>query len=322
MRSSAPKVRSTHDLLRRGGDRVASKIGDERDDDDGVPQQQQRTMIVHTPITIEGIYDQSKHISRLVFVTIAGTLSEFGQKTPRVRLFNHAEAVVYSSSMAPPDQPVDVGDPNRGFIVKAKVASSSSSFPCPVIWSSKRLPGRVSISPPGLSAPQKGFFVSPAATQGYKPGKCEGYIHCASIRDEVFLKKYAHAKPGVEDVGVVEVPGDLMFIPRGNPLEHIIFANQEHGQFAIKRGNFGNVEGIMVSKDILNFAKESYKSLVLPNVPLVDMLAINLSLRRAGDEWAAPLGDMPPEVFGTQFTATIGIELTYRLMLAQEIPLR
>ncbi len=318
----APTVKSTRDVL--ASRKVASKIGAKESDDLDDQAASSQAVTPYVPLTIEAINNRNTHIRRIVHVSVSGTMSEFGERSPHVNLFHHEDAVKYSSSRALPGSPEDFGDPRRGFILDAKVISGSNNFPCPVIWSSEKFPGEDTVSPPD-GAVQKGFFVTPAATPAYQPGKREGRIRCRPHVDKDFLHKYAHALPGIEDKGVTEVPGGNWYIPRDNPLNHIILANCRPEDIYRREGPdpvTGKivVMGMEVSFDILQRAREAYKTNVLPNVPLVDMLKLHLSLNRKGKEWTDPVAGMPAEIFDVEFTAELAIELTYRLMFAHEIP--
>lgn len=309
------QLKSTRDFL------ATKKIGDERENSDSTVDDDdvQRPTGGYTPITVQSINDPTNQIRRTVYVTIKGTMGEFGQKRPSQMLFHHADAISYTTSRARPGEPDDFGDVRRGFITKAKVITSSNTFPCDVLWASKKLPGENVISTTELASPQKGFFLAPAATRGYKTSKHEGRIRCRQPISGEFLQKYAHALPGIQEIGIQPLPGNKWFVPRGNPLEHLLFANKRNG-YEIDRGEFNDVRGIIVELEPLNNAREIYKSTVLPNVPLVDMLDINLNLHRAGVKWSDPLDDMPTETLSIVYTATIQIEMTYRLMFTREIP--
>lgn len=334
---SRTDIRSTSAML-RDQQRAKSKIGPsiDEDEDDGFgyesPDERASSSsraAPSAPPTSQGlheksIFDPAKKMSRTITAQISGSLADFASgKKASVRLIHHPSAVRYSSPILKSDRTPDLGDPSKGFIFNARVVRTSSTFPCDLVISSNVLKGDVSVSSPGLAEPQFGFITAPAATPSYQPLKGHGIIRCREIISADFVSKYAHYVAGDEEIGVGQQKGDggkWWFVPENGPLANILKANYRapNGKTTFVMKPYTG--GYEVELDSLNHAREAFKKMVLPQLPIVDMLAIDLIAERAGQAWDAPLDGLDVEIFHETFSLSIELNLDYRLMFESEIP--
>ncbi len=271
-----------------------------------------------------------KVASRFYPREITGSPALFASNPAKARTLIATEHSIRYRPHGSPIGSARFGDPQRAYILQAKVVNADNEFPFGIMWQSNGIRGRF-YGPED----QRAFFFSPARSHLSYPEGFDVLRPSQQFTSNV-LKNFGHCTKESFKAGVIgKIKGD--YIIEHDPTSAIFQillenqVNRETGKPNYDMQEFryltdpttGKLQ-YKIPKGLYKSAKDCFNKKVIPRMPHTDFASMTVGIERLGKAWSAPFDVYHPstmesadDIIANQSgTATIVLWFKYRLIFS------